>query len=84
MEKNLKDYKSFLRESEESEDLDDSYAISEELKKCLPCIKLLREEIGFDFGRANIVHQWFDENNIDITGMSDLDMYIMFIEKNSK
>jgi len=70
-------------EPNEDEDVQNQYEISEELKACLPCIKKLRSEIGFDFGRAGIVHQWFEDNNIDIMGMSDLDMYIMFIEKNS-
>ena len=77
----VKNFKQFVNENEIYDD-ENVYEISEELKKCLPCLKLVRREIGFDFGRAGIVHQWFDDNNIDIMGMSDLDMYIMFIEKN--
>lgn len=79
----IKNFGEFLNEDYEDES-ENEYEISDELKECLPYIKTLRREIGFEFGRAGIVHQWFDENNIDIIGMSDLDMYIKYIEENIK
>ena len=79
----VKNFKQFVNENETYDDItENEYYISEELKECLPYLKTVRREIGFDFGRTGIVHQWFDDNDIDIMGMSDLDMYIMYIERN--
>ena len=79
----VNNFKQFVNENETYDDItENEYYISEELKECLPYLKTVRREIGFDFGRTGIVHQWFDDNDIDIMGMSDLDMYIMYIERN--
>jgi len=71
--KEFKDYKSFLRESEESGDVENTSEFSD----CLPYLKRVRNEIPWQ-----TVLQWFNQNDIEYSGMSDLDMYIHYIEKN--
>jgi hypothetical protein len=80
----LDEWNTYPKDNDETDDPIEDYTISKELQECLPYLKTVRREIGFDFGRAGIVHQWFNDNDIEIFGMSDLDMYIMYIEKNSK
>ena len=51
--------------------------LHEDIKNCLESLKMVRSSIPFQ----DIVN-WLNEKDIDYIGMSDLDMYIHYIEKN--
>jgi hypothetical protein len=47
----------------------------------LDCLSFLKK-VNDGIHRQEVI-QWFNENNIDYFNMSDLDMYIYYIEKNT-
>jgi len=71
MGNHLKSYESYINESEyDREDVS-------EFVDCLPYLKKVNSGIAWQ-----TVLQWFNQNDIEYVGMSDLDMYIHYIEKN--
>jgi len=53
--------------------------ISDQVKACLPHLKRVNNEISWEE-----VLGWFNENDIEYAHLRDLDMYIIYIEENSK
>lgn len=62
-----------LKENEEFNENDTT-----EYLDCLDCLKKVSNGIH----RQEVI-LWFNENDIDYFNMTDLDMYIYYIEKNS-
>jgi hypothetical protein len=62
-----------LKENEEFNENDTT-----EYLDCLSCLKKVNNGIH----RQEVI-LWFNENDIDYFNMTDLDMYIYYIEKNS-
>lgn len=62
-----------LKENEEFNENDTT-----EYLDCLSCLKKVNNGIN----RQEVI-LWFNENDIDYFNMTDLDMYIYYIEKNS-
>jgi hypothetical protein len=73
-----------VEQSVEIEEEESEFHVSDELAECLPYLKTVRSEFNPAFGRTNVVHEWFDSQGIDYYNMSDLDMYIQYIESNMK
>lgn len=73
MKNMLKRFDSFINEKYSKDD------ISQGSVDCIPYLKKINSEIPWQ-----VVLNWFNENDIDYYGMRDLDMYIRYIEENSK
>lgn len=56
-----------------------SYHDCTHLKDCVPFLRKIKREIHQDD-----MIKWFRDNDINTFDMSDIEMYIMYIEKNSK
>jgi len=68
--------KKVIKEQDEYEnEYDDD---TSDLVECLDCLKQVNNRIN----RQELI-RWFNDNDIDYFTMSDLDMYIYFIEKNA-
>jgi hypothetical protein len=63
-----------IKEEYENEYDDDT----SDLVECLDCLKQVNDRID----RQGLI-RWFNDNDIDYFTMSDLEMYIYFIEKNA-
>jgi hypothetical protein len=72
-----------IEEIEEEEE-ESEFHVSDELAECLPYLKKVQAEFNTQWGRTNIVHEWFDSQGIDYYNMSDLEMIIQYIESNMK
>jgi len=63
-----------------------SKQLHEDIKGCLESLKMVRGVISFqdivNWLSANKKHRFANEKEIDYVGMSDLDMYIYYIEQN--
>ena len=68
----MKDIKKFENYEEEIE-------ISDYVKACLPQLKMVNKEISW-----NEVLDWFNDTDREYADLRDLDMYIKYIEDNSK
>jgi hypothetical protein len=68
--------KKVIKEQDEYEnEYDDD---TSDLVECLDCLKQVNNRIN----RQELI-RWFNDNDIDYFTMSDLEMYIHFIEKNA-
>ena len=54
-----------------------------EYADCLPSLKKIQQSGLGRVGNNSTIINWFNKNNIDYYGMSDLDMIIYYIEKNN-
>jgi hypothetical protein len=73
--KHVNNFKKFsINENEEFNENDTT--------KYLDCLDSLKK-VNNGINRQEVI-LWFNENDIDYFNMTDLDMYIYYIEKNSK
>ena len=74
MRKHIKPFEQRILEENQEFNEDDTT----EYLDCLDCLK----KVNYGINRQEVI-AWFNDKDVDYFNMTDLDMYIYYIEKNS-